>query len=227
MSTADTLQYLADLEMNNTREWYHAHKKEHEAARGAFRDLVQELMFRLAENDPDILFHEPGDFIYRLVRDTRYSRSPDPYHTAYRAHIAPRGRMPIPVGFYLHIQPGNRSFLGAGLSYSWFKEATMMIRRRIADNEYEWEDIVSAPDFCSRFEIKGEKLKNVPRDFPPFHPQGEYLKHKSWYVQYPVRDAQVRKKDFAAYAAEVFEALRPFNNFLNAALEGFAYPEGW
>ena len=227
MPIADTLQYLAELEMNNTREWYHAKKKEHEAARSAFRDLVQELMFRLAEFEPELMFHEPTDFIYRLVRDTRYSHSPDPYHTAYRAHIASKGRRPIPVGFYLHIQPGDRSFLGAGLSYSWFKEATLMIRRRIAEREGEWEEIVNAPDFCSRFEIKGEKLKNVPRDFPPYHPQGEYLKHKSWYVQFSVKDSVVRKNNFAAYAAEVFEALRPFNHFLNAALEGFEFPESW
>ena len=43
MNTQIILNYLAELSANNTRDWYHAHKKENKEATAQFEMLVQEL----------------------------------------------------------------------------------------------------------------------------------------------------------------------------------------
>ncbi|MFR2648086.1 MAG: DUF2461 family protein, partial [Blautia coccoides] len=57
------------------------------------------------------------------------------------------------------------------------------------------------------------------------HPQAEYLKYKSWYLEYPVSDELIRSADdFLDLAEDVFTKMQPFNRFLNTALEGFQMP---
>lgn len=53
-----------------------------------------------------------GDLTFKLVRDTRFSRDKSPYNPAFRAHISSMGKLPIPVGYFIMIKPGNQSFLG-------------------------------------------------------------------------------------------------------------------
>ena len=87
------------------------------------------------------------------------------------------------------------------------------------------ERIVTAPGFVSRFALKGEKLKNVPRGYDKEHPQAEYLKYKSWYLERPVSDETLT--DPSRLLDEIvpqFEAMQPFNAFLNEALDGFVMP---
>ena len=60
------------------------------------------------------------------------------------------------------------------------EEATKLIRKHIMDNSDDFLEIINNPDFSANFTIQGEKLKNVPKEFPDTHLVSEYLKHKSW-----------------------------------------------
>jgi uncharacterized protein (DUF2461 family) len=72
----------------------------------------------------------------------------------------------------------------------------------------------------------GEKLKNVPRGYPSDHPQAEYLKHKSWDIEYLIDDVIFGDTaDFICLAVEQFILMRPFNDFFNRALVGYKMPE--
>ena len=64
----------------------------------------------------------------------------------------------------------------------------------------------------------------MPKGFDPAHPQAEYLKYKSWYLEYPVSDAQLCERDFIVRAARAFERMQPFHLFLNHALKDFQMP---
>jgi len=74
------------------------------------------------------------------------------------------------------------------------------------------------------FPVGGSALKNVPKGFDPAHPQAEYLKYKSWYIEDPVPDALLLEGDFVPYAVERFLAMKPLNDFLNEALRDFQMP---
>ena len=123
------------------------------------------------------------------------------------------------------IKPGGQSFLGGGLFADMFKDATRMVRDYISEHGSEWEAIITAPSFQEHFTVGGSALKNVPAGYEKEHPQAEYLKYKSWYLEYPIRDEELTDGDqFLAKAADIFRLMKPFNDYLNNALTGFKMP---
>lgn len=225
MDTQMILNYLSDLSENNNREWYHVHKAENKAANIEFESLIGELILGIGEFDSSVLHNEPKKLTFKLVRDTRFSHDKSPYHPAFRAHISSQGKRPIPVGYYLMIKPGNQSFLGGGLFADMFKGATTMVRDYIVQNGEEWEKIIHEPKFQKYFTVQGSALKNVPAGYDKEHPQAEYLKFKSWYLEYPLKDEELYNAEvFLAKATQLFRIMKPFNDYLNKALVNFQMP---
>ena len=226
MNTQMILNYLNELSANNNREWYHAHKAEYQAANAQFEELIQGLMFRIGEFDSGVLGRGPGELTFKLARDTRFSHDNSPSNPALRAHISSMAKLPVPVGYYLMLKPGGQSFLGGGLFADLFKDATRMVRDYIAAHGDEWTAIITAPSFRECFTVGGTTLKKVPAGYDKDHPQAEYLKYKSWYLEYPVQDAELMDSEaFLDKAAEVFCRMKPFNDYLNRALADFKMPE--
>ena len=204
MNTQMILDYLTELSANNNREWYHAHKAEYQAANGQFEELIQALILRIGEFDGSILGHAPRELTFKLVRDTRFSHDKSPYNPAFRAHI---------------------SSMGGGLFADMFKDATRMVRDYISEHGGEWEAIITAPSFQEHFTVGGSALKNVPAGYEKDHPQAEYLKYKSWYLEYPIQDKDLVDSNlFLTKAADIFRLMKPFNDYLNSALAGFKMP---
>ena len=114
----------------------------------------------LGKEEPALLLHEPKDLTFKLVRDTRFSHDKSPYNPAFRAHISVGGKLPVPVGYFLVIRPGE-SFLGGGLFADMFREATESIRQAIARDGEEWEKIIHSPKFSRYFTVEGTALKKV------------------------------------------------------------------
>lgn len=218
------LTYLAALEQNNNRDWFHAHKSEYQQACGAFEALVGSLTMELHARDTTIPLLDPKSLTLKLNRDTRFSHDKSPYNPAFRAHIAPQGKLPIPVGYYILVKPGNRSFLGGGLFADMFQNATAMVRDQIAACGAQWQEIITAPSFTESFHVGGTALKRVPQGYDPAHPQAEYLKYKSWYLEYPLTDQRLLEPELIPFAVETFLKMQPFNAFLNRALAGFQMP---
>lgn len=225
MNTKFIIDYLSALGMNNNREWYHANKEDYKKANAEFEELLGALMLEIGKFDGSVLNNEPKDLTFKIVRDTRFSHDKSPYNPAFRAHISSKGKLPVPVGYYIMIKPGDKSFLGGGLFADMFKDATNMIRNYIARNGSEWEDIIHAPEFEKYFTVQGTALKNVPAGYDKEHPQAEYLKFKSWYLEYPIKDVELFEAEaFTAKAAELFRIMKPFNDCLNKVLEDFQMP---
>ena len=133
------MDYLLALGRNNNREWYHANKEAYKQANAEFEGLLQALILEIGKFDGSIIHNVPKDLTFKLVRDTRFSHDKSPYNPAFRAHIASAGKLPVPVGYYLMIKPGDQSFLGGGLFADMFKNATAMMRDYIVQNGAEWE----------------------------------------------------------------------------------------
>ena len=225
MNTQAIIDYLWALSRNNNREWFHANKEDYKKATAEFEGLLQALMLEIGTFDSSILHNRPKDLTFKIVRDTRFSHDKSPYHPAFRAHISSKGKLPVPVGYYLMIKPGNQSFLGGGLFADMFKDATAMIRNYIVQNGEEWEQMIHDPEFEKYFKVQGTALKKVPAGYEKEHPQAEYLKFKSWYLEYPLKDEELNDAEaFLAKAAGIFRIMKPFNDYLNKALLDFQMP---
>ncbi|EOS24485.1 hypothetical protein C806_01996 [Lachnospiraceae bacterium 3-1] len=225
MNTQFMMDYLSALSRNNNREWYHANKEDYKKANAEFEELLQTLILEIGKFDSSILHNNPGDLTFKLVRDTRFSHDKSPYLPAFRAHISSKGKLPVPVGYYIMIKPDHQSFFGGGLFADMFKDATRMVRDYIVENGEEWERIIHDPEFEKYFTVQGTALKKVPVGYEKEHPQAEYLKFKSWYLEYPIEDEVLNNAEsYAAKAIEVFRIMKPFNDYLNKALADFQMP---
>lgn len=225
MNTQTIMDYLTSLAANNDREWYHAHKADYKAANALFEQLVQELIYGIGTFDNNVLHNVPKELTFKLVRDTRFSHDKSPYNPSFRAHISSQGKLPIPVGYYIMLKPNGGTFLGGGLFADMFANATAMVRDYISAHPDEWNDIITDAAFNKYFTVKGTTLKNVPAGYDKNNPQAEYLKFKSWYVEYfiPDEDACDGEK-LIQTSLEVFKAMKPFNDYLNKALKDFKMP---
>ena len=225
MNTQLIIDYLSALEKNNNREWYHANKDAFKKANAEFESLLGALILEIGTFDSSILHNQPKDLTFKIVRDTRFSHDKSPYNPAFRAHISSKGKLPIPTGYYIMIKPGDQSFLGGGLFADMFQDAVSMVRNYLSQNPEEWNRIIHEKEFAACFTVKGTALKNVPRGYEKDHPQAQYLKHKSWYLEFPLKDQELLDpQGFLDKAALLFEKMKPFNDYLNRALEGFQMP---
>lgn len=220
------LKFLTELEQNNNKEWYHAHKHERLEAEKEFENLIQELILRIGEFDDSVLPFQPKELTFKMVRDTRFSHDKSPYNPVFRAHISAKGKLPIPVGYYLYIQPLDRTFLGGGLFADMFSQATSLMRDYLSQNSVAFLKIIEESEFQKQFEVKGTKLKNVPKGYDCESPVAEYLKNKSWYLECCKLDKDLLDSEkFITEAVQTFKAMVPFNNYINTALKEFKMPE--
>lgn len=218
------LQYLSELMFHNNREWFHATKAERTEATKEFEDLLQTLIDRIGKFDTSIKDQIPKELTFKMVRDTRFSHDKSPYNPSMRAHIAARGKLPIPVGYFIMVQPGGKSFLGGGLFADMFQDATKMLRDYISVHGAELNEITTSEAFQKYFKVQGTALKSVPKDYDADSPYAEWLKYKCLYLEYSLSDEELLNPNFIERATEIFLAMKPFNDFLNRALEGFEMP---
>lgn len=226
MSSANAcmLEFLADLREHNSLDWMHANEKRKKQAQAAFLALVQGCIDDLAETEPELAALDPKSLVFRINRDTRFSDDKSPYNPSFRAHISPAGRAPVPVGYYLHLAPGG-SFAGGGLFAPHFKDATRLVRDRIAADPQAFLALVEAPAFAERFQFLGMPLKNVPKGYDSESAAAAYLKCKCWSIEEHLDDAVVADDETCRRALrKSFEAMRAFNGYVNEALTGFEMP---
>lgn len=223
MLTKDTLSFLGDLLQHNDSEWFLAHKESYQAARSEFEQFVDELISRIASFDPNIAgTRRPAkDYIFRIYRDTRFSRDKSPYKTHFGAHVtsaAKRSDVHSRAGYYIHIQPDGRSMLAGG-AYLPPSPWLAAIRNRLVKDGEKFKKILNSRSFTDYFSFEGESLKRPPRGFTKDTPHLDLIRHKSFIAVHPVPDAMiVAGKDFLDHSEKVFQALKPFDDFFNQSV---------
>ncbi|QHT71217.1 DUF2461 domain-containing protein [Rhodocytophaga rosea] len=215
----ETLNFLTALKENNQREWLEAHKSTYESTRKDFSDFVSQVLKEIIVFEPTFAPLEPKDCIFRLYRDVRFSKDKTPYKTNYSAYFAEGGRKSTKAGYYLHIEPGNKSMLAGGI-YMPMPEELKKIRQEIDYNGETFTTILSQPDFVKYFgKLSGSTLKTIPKGYAADHPSIELLKHKDFTVFHQLTDAEVVKPGLLQHISHVWKTLKPLNDFLNQAVE--------
>ncbi|MBO0452391.1 MULTISPECIES: DUF2461 domain-containing protein [Enterococcus] len=228
MTYEKMFDYLSNLEKNNNRDWFHETKQERTTVIEAFNQLVDALSQALHEKDPEIPLIPAKNLTFKLNRDTRFSHDKAPYNSVLRAHIGPKGKLPIPCGYFLFLKPNNQSFLGGGLFADMFSEATELIRQALLEREAEFLSIIENPTFKKYYRVMGKQLKRMPRGYEAYadSPVAEFLKYKSMYLELSLTDQEILTSDnFITETVEKFLLMKEFNQFLNTALVDFHFPE--
>lgn len=193
----------------------------YEAARSNFVDVVTLLHSAIIKFDPTLADLDARKAIFRLHRDIRFSKDKTPYKTYFGASLKKGGKQSSFAGYYLHIEPGNASFVGGGI---WRPDADGIkkIRQEIDYNSDNFINITSHKNFKKVFGdlVMDDEtsLKREPKGFDKNHPLLKYVKLKSWILNRPLSDKEISSPDFIHLVTESFRAAQPLVHFFNAAI---------
>lgn len=212
---SSTLQFLRTLEKNNNREWFNENKTTYQEAQQDVIYFVEKLIEEMVVFDEEIGKTDAKKSLFRIYRDTRFSKDKSPYKINFGASLG-MGKGSQKAGYYLHIEPG-KSFLAGGI---YMPESSVLkeIRKEISAFGEEFLTIVEKDEFRNYFRGLSveDKLKKVPQGFEKDDKMAEFLKLKHYIVTHPVSDEQLLNENAAKEFAKIYKAMKPLNDFLNA-----------
>ena len=207
------LDFLTELEGNNSREWMEQNKSSYLAAKNTFEEMVKLLIDRITTFDQSLVGVRPKDCIFRLHRDVRFSHNKLPYKTNMGAFIGSRGKKTENGGYYIHIEPG-KSMLAGGV-YMPPSDILKKIRQEIDYNPGKLIKYMESKQFKQYFgSFAGETLKTTPKGYAADHPHIDLLRLKSYIVVHNITDDVVLKPGFINFASEVFSHIKPLNDYI-------------
>ncbi|KAG1443091.1 hypothetical protein G6F56_010802 [Rhizopus delemar] len=220
--SSDSLQFLAELSENNDRDFMRVKSKEWEKVRKDFTDFAGLLMTEIHQVDPSVRVEEAKQTVYRQHRDLRFTNDKRPYKTYLSASFSRQGRKFQDAGYYISIEPNDRSMIGVGI---WQPDKNRMsnLRASIIRNGDLLREALSTEAIQEVFEKTGreilseeDKLKVAPKNIAKDHPEIELLRYKSFVVTKYFSDQDVVSEGFLEKVMDVIEALVPFVAVLNS-----------
>jgi uncharacterized protein (TIGR02453 family) len=217
----DLFSFLADLRANNTREWFAANKHRYEAQLlEPALDFIEAFAPKLEQISPHFRAdpRPSGGSLFRIYRDTRFSKDKTPYKTNVGIHFRhERAKDAHAPGYYLHIGPGE-VFAGGGVWHP-ATEAATRVREAIASDPEGWRRATRVGAFAERFQLAGDSLKRSPSWVDPEHPFVDDLKRKDFFGSTRLSERDVVAPDFVDQYARVCRAAAPLMRFLCNALD--------
>lgn len=216
----DVISFLAQLQVNNDREWFNAHKDDYRAAQARFNEHVEAVIAGIAGFDESVSGLQVKDCTYRIYRDTRFSNDKRPYKCHMGAFICPGGKKSGMAGYYFQVGPDDEGYdagnmLASG-HYCIEPAALRVLREDIA---YGGGDFDAAVKAAKGFVLDDEsKLKRVPNGYPKDSEWADYLKFRTYcLVKSPGSDYALRP-GLLGRVLEDFRATKPFLDFVNRAI---------
>jgi len=214
----ETLNFLSTLEINNNREWFNENKQLYLQAKENVENVVNEIISGVSEFDKSVERLEAKNCIFRIYKDTRFSKDKTPYKTNIGASLVEKGPKTLNhAGYYVHLEPG-KSFLAGGV-YMTEPKNLKAIREKISSEGKDFLKILNKKSFKDHLELRGDRLVKVPQGFDKENPMGDYLKFKQFTVFHPLSDEAVLDENFVKNTVKVFKEIYPFNQFLNDAIQ--------
>ncbi|SHK79523.1 DUF2461 domain-containing protein [Rhodothermus profundi] len=190
------LDFLRALKQHNRRDWFKPRKTVYEdEVRWPMQCLVAEVDRELKRRGLP-LRGDPAQGLFRIYRDTRFSRDKRPYKTHIGAVLSRTGTRRDLGVVYIHVEPGA-SFLGAGF---WKPDAAFLRRwrRRMLQETELFLEIVRQLQAHDLTPETDAVLKRMPRGFEEaaHTPVAEYLRWRSFLVSQDIPDEAVLRPDF-------------------------------
>lgn len=199
---AAAFDFYRQLEAENTRDWWLAHKATYDADVRAPFDALSELV--ADEFGP---LH-----VFRPNRDTRFSKDKTPYKT--QCYATAEGE--AGEGYYVGISARGLT-VGAGF---WMMAPDQLeCYRRAVDDEVTGGALVDAVAELetAKLGIEGHALKTAPRGYPRDHPRIELLRRKSIAgIRTWDSAAWIGTKGAATRITDTWRAAAPLNDWLVA-----------
>ncbi|MBA4054595.1 MAG: hypothetical protein C0490_07780 [Marivirga sp.] len=219
MNFEGILKFLKDLNKHNDRDWFEKNKPRYIDAKDSFELFVVDLYEEMVRFDESLAGLNPKKLTFRIYRDVRFSKDKSPYKKNMSAAFSSVGKGMGTPGYYFHVEPGNKSFVGVGL-FMPVPENLAKIRQEIDYSGGQLQKIFNEKKFKKYYGKfwDEDKLKTAPKGYAKDHPYVEWLKLKSFIVTHELKDSEVMDKKFMKNVVEVSKAAKPLNDFLTEAI---------
>lgn len=218
----DFFAFFNELHFNNEKPWFEANKARYKSS---VVEPLSALIGAIGARMPKVSKHivcDPrpnGGSMFRIYRDTRFSKDKTPYKTNAGLHFRHAlGKDAHAPGFYMHFAP-KEVFFGGGL---WMPDPDDLARIRgaIAGKAKDWDKVKSTLATTELFDgIEGEALVRPPKGFDPDHPHIADIKRKSFYVMRKSNERVAQSPGLVDAAMETFSAAKPLMTFLCKAVD--------
>jgi len=203
--TNSALTFLKGLEANNNKAWFEAHRADYENdLLDPLKTLALGLGTAMAKKLPGLKY-EPkvNGSIFRIYRDTRFSRDKRPYKTHAGAFlwVGPGKKLACP-GIYFHLE-SETVMIGAGV-YMFAKGSLDPYRKHVARKGAALYRAVSEAEKAG-FVVGGESLKRVPSGYDPDHKYANLLKMKGLHVTKSFRSGKVVRGDVIGWLTKEYQ----------------------
>ena len=208
------LTFLKGLNRNNNREWFQKHSDEYEeSVKLPMLQLIEGLAEEFEKFAPEIVASPRS--LFRIYRDTRFSKDKRPFKTHVAASFSVRGlERHEGAGYYFHIAP-TELWVGGGI-YRPATDELRVVRDHIATNHERLRKIVEAREFRKLFgTLQGELSSRMPRGYAADHPAESYLRYKDLLAARELKPEDATKADFLKVLVESFRGMHPLIRFLN------------
>ena len=213
------ITYLSQLEANNNKPWFDAHKSEYQEARAHFNAIVEKLIAGVMEFDPSVRGVGIKESTYRIHKDMRFSKDGLPYKTHFGAYICRGGKKSGYSGYYFHVGTGSgeeypcKSFLAVG-NYYMEPKVLKIVREDIELGAGDFDKIIQGLHPSLSLD-QDQKLKRAPLSFDAQGPYIEHIKLKNFCLSGTYDDSNLD----IAEILEVFKSAKPFLDYINRAIE--------
>jgi uncharacterized protein (TIGR02453 family) len=209
---SETLDFLTDLTKNNNKIWFDEHRARYEKIKKDLKSYFNTIFDDLKKSDNLEEMH-----IFRINRDIRFSKDQTPYTNHFSLHFT-RRKPKLRGGYYLHIEPNNKSFLAGGF-WDPNKEDTLRIRKEFEMDARPMREIMSEKQFYETFgNICGDKLSTAPKGFDKNHENIDLIRHKNWYFETHFTDEQILAQNFNQIVLKSFHLLKPYFDYMSDVL---------
>ena len=215
---AESIAFLRDLKENNNRDWFAPRLESYrELVRVPMLALIHALHVAMLRFAPAYV-GEPARCLYRVYRDTRFSKDKTPYKT-HAAALFRRNSLAknAGAGFYFAISPEEVA-VGGGI-YAPSPASLLVVRQHIAANTKSFRSTFEAKTVRRLMgELEGEQAVRVPKGFHAEHPAADLLRHKRLILYKTLSpDVATGPRLFREIVTR-FEAMTPFVEFLDRPL---------
>ncbi len=181
-------EFLSELEQNNNRPWFAWNKPAYDVLREEFEHLVADVTARVQKFDRALGPVDPKKAMFRIYRDTRFSKDRTPYKTHFSAAIRDRSKRGLEPGYYFHIDHKGMLLVGGA-------------RFRKTYDGFIDEDALVRP----------------PKGFSVDTPHIDAIKLRHFFAMLEVNVKRRPPKDLAGDLADDFRDLLPLMEWLRAA----------
>jgi len=214
------LQFLKELNENNSRPWFLHNKPHYDILREEFIELVGAVGAKVAKFDPELGPFEPKKAVFRIYRDVRFAKDKSPYKNHIGAVLGARTTDKARPVFYFHVDHKGNLLTACGI-YMAEPVALKRIRDYIVAEPQKFSRLLKNKSINDTFGglIEQDRMMRPPKGYAADLPHIDHIKNRHFLCETSINLNQRVPKDLAGEIAKSFEAAKPLMVWLRDAVK--------